>query len=199
MERIIFKHEFKSYVFISSLGVLAGLLVAFFSQFPHDDLWSLALFSSMTCGFWICTCSLIALFSSNQYAAGLNVALYVYFMFYVTGIFKRLAVVQHGYNTISYFYNGFWQELAYGLPYAVGCFALALVLWHGRKSKPMHTVVRFLPLVFILAETVFLFIKVFTVKQGLFMSIVDTICAMAYGWIVINTSSKRGSRYIPTE
>ena len=185
IEKILFHHTFKAYLFTSFLGVLGGLLVAFFSQFPHDDLWGLALFSSMTFGFWMCTCALMALFSSKNYVSGLHVALYVYFMFYVTGIFKRLAVVRLGYNTMAYFYNGFWQELAYGVPAAVGCFGLAFVLWYGRKSKPLSVALRFLPLVFIIAEAAVLIVKVVTVRQGLLMSIVDTICALIYARIVL--------------
>ena len=190
---ILFHHTFKAYLFTSFLGVLGGLLVAFFSQFPHDDLWGLALFSSMTFGFWMCTCALMALFSSKNYVAGLHVALYVYFMFYITGIFKRLAVVRLGYNTMSYFYNGFWQELAYGIPAAVGCFGLAFVLWYGRKSKPLSVVLRFLPLVFIFTEAAVLIIKVFTVRQGLLMSIIDTACALVYAWILLRYAKETGT------
>jgi len=170
---------------------LGGLLVAFFSRFPHDDLWGFALFSSMTFGFWMCTASLIALFSSKSYVSGLHVALYVYFMFYLTGIFKRLAVVNHGYNTMSYFYNGLWQELAYGLPAAIVCFGLAFILWHGRGNKSVSIVLRFLPLLCILAEAAGLTVKVFTTGQGLFMAIVDTVCALVYAWFVIRESIKK--------
>lgn len=134
MKKSLFKHNIKSYLLCSALGIVAGLLVTFFSRFPHDDLWGFALFSSQTFGFWICTCSLIALFSEKNYVAGINVGLYVYLMFYVTGIFKRLAIVTKGYNSMTYFYNGFWQELAYGLIPVAVCFVLAFVLWYGKKT-----------------------------------------------------------------
>ena len=130
---------------VAAFGILAGLAVAFFSRFPSDDLWAFSLFSSNSLGFWIFTCSLIALFGEKNYVAGSHVALYVYLMFYVTGIFKRLAVVIKGYNDMVYFYNGFWQELAYGLIPAAVCFVLAFVLWYGRKDKPVFVVLRFIP------------------------------------------------------
>lgn len=121
-ERIVFKDNPKSYLAAALLGIAAGLLVAFFARLSGDDLWGLSLFSSRTIGFWLFTCSLIAMFSSKHYAAGINVFLYVYLMFYITGIFKRLAVVAKVQNTMSYFYAGLYQELRYGLiraPYAL--------------------------------------------------------------------------------
>lgn len=174
---------------ISLIGIVAGLLVAFFSQFPSDDLWGFALFSSMTIGFWIFTSSLIALFSAKHYVAGIHVALYVYFMFYVTGIFKRLAVVNHGYNTLAYFWNGLWQELAYGLPSAVGCFFLAFFLWYGRKNKRIFILLRFVPLLFILAEAMLNWFMVISKSQGLFMAIIDTACAVGYLLIILKASN----------
>lgn len=193
MERTLFNNKCSSYLLISLAGVSAGLLVAFFSRFPSDDLWSLALFSSMTFGFWMFTSSLIALYSSKNYVAGAHVALYVYFMFYVTGIFKRLTVVNNGYNTFDYFLNGLWQELAYGLPAAVGCFALAFLLWYGRKNKPISVVLRFAPLLFILAEAVTLWIVVFNRGQALFMAVIDTVCAAAYLLIILRSSHLKSS------
>ena len=189
MKKALFRHNIKSYLVCSALGIIAGLLVAFFSRFLGDDLWGFALFSSQTFGFWMCTCSLIALFSEKNYVAGINVGLYVYLMFYVTGIFKRLAIVTKGYNSMTYFYHGFWQELAYGLIPAVVCFILAFVLWYGRKKKPLFIALRFVPFVFIVAEAILSMIHVISMRQGLFMMIVDTFCAFAYLFTVIKASA----------
>lgn len=188
MEKILFRHNLKSYLLISFFGITAGLLVAFFSRFPHDDLWGLSLFSSMTLGFWMFTCALIALFSSKNYVAGINVALYIFFMFYITGVLKRLIIVDHGYNTISYFYSGLLQELFYGLLPAIVGFALAFTLWYGRTNKPVFIALRFLPFVFILAEAVWTIVKVLTVRQGLFMAIIDLICATLFALIITKAS-----------
>ncbi len=188
MKKVIFKNKSLSYLLVSALGVVAGLAVAFFSIFPHDDLWAFALFSSTTLGFWIFTCSLIALFSEKSYVAGINIALYVYFMFYITGIFKRLAVVIRGINTMSYFRNGLWEELAYGAPYAAVCFVLAFLLWYGRKNGLAFTVLRFLPSLCISAEAISLGAKLAADGQGLFMLIIDILCAAAYTLIMIRAS-----------
>ena len=188
IEKTLFKHSLKSYLLCCLLGIVASLLVALFSRFPADDLWAFALFSSQTFGFWIFTCSLIALLSDRNYSAGINVALYVYFMFYVTGIFKRLALINKGYNTMTYFYDGLWQELAYGALPAAVCFALAFTLWYGRKNKPLFVVLRFVPFVFMLIEAILNFIHVLGLGQGLFMTVVDVLCAFTYLFIVIKVS-----------
>ena len=188
MEKEIFKNNFKSYLIVVALGVLAGLLVAFFSKFPGDDLWSFALFSSVSLGFWFFSSSLIALFSSKNYVAGINVAIYVYFMFYITGIFKRLTMVNLGYNTMSYFYNGFLEELSYGLIPAIACFILAFVLWYGRKDKMPFKIIRYLPAIAILIELLSIVFKLFTVKQGLFMLFIDSLCIIIYVIIIFKNN-----------
>lgn len=188
---IIFKHDLRSYLLASVLGVFAGLLVAFFACFPSDDLWGLAFFSSQTFGFWVFTCSLIALFSSKHYAAGGCVALYVYFMFYITGLYKRLAVVLKMQNTWAYFFKGFYEELSYGLLAAALCFALAFILWLARKDKPIFVLLRFAPLLVIAAEAIWLWLWVINQNCFLFMAIVDTLCAAAYLFIILKRFDNR--------
>lgn len=189
MEKILFKHKWNSYLLISFIGIIAGFLVAFFSQFPSNDLWGLALFSSQTFGFWIFTSSLIALFSFKNYVAGINVALYVYFMFYITGIFKRLAIVNKGYNEIQYFWNGLWQELPYGLLPAAACFICAFVMWFGRKNKLIFVLLRFVPILFILAEAILCWFGVINKNQSLFMAVIDTVSAILYLMIILKESN----------
>ncbi len=189
MEKILFKHKWNSYLLVSVIGIIAGFLVHFFSQFPSDDLWGLSLFSSQTFGFWIFTSSLIALFSSKHYVAGINVAFYVYFMFYITGIFKRLAIVNKGYNEIQYFWNGLWQELTYGLLPAAICFVCAFVMWFGRKNKLIFVLLRFVPILFILAEAILSWFGVINRNQGLFMAVIDTASAIGYLMIILRESN----------
>ena len=188
MKRILFQNKISSYLIVSFFGVASGLAVAFFSQFPADDLWSFAFFSSVSFGFWMFTCSLIALFSEKNYVAGINVGIYVYLMFYITGIFKRLTVVQKGYNDISYFYCGFGEELLYGLIPAAVCFVLAFVLWYGRKAKTVFVILRFAPALCIFAEAVSVWVVVATRAQNLFMALIDTVCTIVYLLIILKTS-----------
>ena len=86
MDKVLFKNNLKSYLLVTGFGIVAGLLVALFSRFPAQGLWNFALFSSGTLGFWMFSTSLIVLFSGKNFVAAINAALYVYFMFYVTGI-----------------------------------------------------------------------------------------------------------------
>lgn len=188
MEKSVFKNKFASYLLVSLLGIGAGLLVAFFSRFPADDLWSFSLFSSRSLGFWIFSCSLIALFSERNFVAGIDVGIYVYLMYYVTGIFKRLAVVQKGYAEMSYFYSGLWQEIAYGVIPALICFVLAFGLWYGRKSRPVFVLLRFAPVLFILVEAAAEWVIVVRKQQYLFMAIVETVCVLVYLVLILKTS-----------
>lgn len=188
MKKICFFNKPESYIIVAVSGIIAGLLVAFFSRFPSDDLWAFSLFSSSSLGFWFFTCSLIALFSEKSYVAGINVSIYVFLMFYVTGIFKRLTIVIKGYNQMTYFYQGLWQELAYGLIPAAVCFVLAFVLWFGRKNKPVFVLLRFAPALCILTEAVLDWIVVAQRHRNLFMALVETACAVVYLLIILNTS-----------
>ncbi len=189
MEKTLFKHKWNSYFFISFVGIIAGFLVAFFSQFPSDDLWGLSFFSSENIGFWMFTSSLIALFSSKHYTAGINVALYVFFMFYITVIFKQLTLVNEGYNMLEHFCNYWWQDILYGLIPAFVCFFLAFVLWFGRKNKLIFVFLRFAPILFILTEAIINWFEVINRNQGLFMAIVDTACAIGYLLIILKESN----------
>ncbi len=188
MTRVLFRHGVRSYLAAAGLGVLAGLLVAFFSLFPADGLWGLAYFSSATFGFWFFSTGLIVLFSEKPYTAALNAALYVYFMFYVTGIFKRLAVVDKGYNDLSYFRDGLWQELAYGALPALVCAALGFALWYGRKKSPPCVLLRFAPAACIAAEAVLSWIAVAGRGQMLFIALLDTALAALITLILYKNS-----------
>ena len=193
IEAAVFRHQPRSYLTAAALGLAAGLLVALFSRFPHDDLWSIALFSSQCLGFWCCACSLTALLSSKMTVAGAHAALFVYWMFYVTGVCKRLVTVRRGYSPAAYFYAGLWQELAYGLLPAAGCFVLAMILWHGRRRYLPHVLMRFAPPVLTAGEAFWLWCTVFLRRQGLFMALVDTACVIAY-IAVLKTAQSRQYR-----
>ena len=119
----------------------------------------------------------------------------LFFMFYVTGIFKRLALVHKGFSDWGRFWQGFigWGEYAYAGLWAAVCFILGLVLWFGRKRNLIFVVLRFLPALVILAEAAYLWRNVVQKGTGLFMAIVDTVCFLIYICIIIKNSAKRES------
>ena len=190
MTRIAFRNKIGSFLLIVLFGIIGGALVGFFEQYSHDDLWAFALFGSMTLGFWMCTTSLIVLFSEKFYTGGINAFLYVFFMFYVTGIFKRLANVHKGFLDWDGFWRGFisWGEYAYAGLWAAVCFILGMILWFGRKKNVVFVILRFLPALYILTEAVLLWSSVISRRTGLFMAIVDTVCLILYIYIIVRYS-----------
>ena len=184
MRKTVFKNTAASYLTVALLGIAAGAAVGFFMRFPADDLWGLAFFSSQTLGFWFFTTSLIVLFSEKCHTAAINAALYVYLMFFVTGVFKYL---QNVHNTRTFFFDVFFDCLLYGLIPALVCAVLGMVLWFGRKRKLLFVLLRFAPALCILAEAVMFAVMLFG-GHGLFMFIVDVVCFFAYLYIIIINS-----------
>ncbi len=69
------------YLLTAVFGILGGLLVAFFSEFPSDGLWAAAYWSTSVYGFWIFTTSLLVLWSEKRHVACIGSGLYIFFMF----------------------------------------------------------------------------------------------------------------------
>ena len=95
--KTLFRNRVRSYLFICLLGLLAGGLVAGFSRFPFDTLWSFSSFSSATIGFWMFTTSLIVVTSESPRTAGINAGIYVGVKFVVTDLHKTARLFQAGY------------------------------------------------------------------------------------------------------
>ena len=175
----IINNNFKSYLIISILGVVAGLIVWFFSQFPYNDLWSFSLFSSMSLGFWVFTSAVIVFFSKERKCAVISEMLYVYFMFFFTGVGKITRLVQSGAGILN-FNNVFFDIILYGVPYAIICGILAYILFNAKKRNVLGNVLLLLPFIYILVELINFSIKLFINKTNLFMVIIDFLCLITY-------------------
>lgn len=179
-----FKNKATDYILISALGIIAGLLVAFFSDFPNDTLWAFSFFSSATIGFWMFTTSAIVLCTEKQYSAAINAALYVYFMFFVTMVFKDIRLYNRGYsgceNILELIMKNWLSCLLYGLFPAIVCGGLAFILWFVRKNTWYGKILVFIPLIVIFSEMIFMYISVFTAHTKLFTALVDSACVIAY-------------------
>lgn len=197
MVKNIFKNNPKSYLLVAAAGLLAGLLVAFFSGFPSEGLWAFAYFGSSTVGFWIFTASCLVLLSEKRLTAMVNTAIYVYLMFTVTGAYKYIRdyardaayfkedtawyLSVSGYGSMSeYILDCLLNIFLYGAVPALTCALLALVLHFGRKQNVMGRIILCLPVLCILSETVYMYITLFTEGTMLFMAIVDTLCLAGY-------------------
>ena len=178
-------HYFSAVLF----GMSGGLLVAFCFKFPSGGLWAAPYFSSSVYGFWMFTAALLVLWSEKRSVACINAGLYIFFMFFVTTVCMSVRLYQRGNTPFQSFSDmalhsiGGW--LAYSFPPAILCAAFACVLWNGRKSTVSGAVVRWMPMVFIALETVYMFRFVFVQKTRLFPALVDLLCAAGYFMLIL--------------
>ena len=187
------------YLLTAVFGILGGLLVAFFSEFPSDGLWAPAYWSTSIYGFWIFTTSLLVLWSEKRYVACIGSGLYIFFMFLVTTVCMSLRLFYRGgtpYETLFdmtlHSFPG-WQR--YSIPPALLSAGLAAGLWGGRKAGTVGAVLRWLPFVFLCLETGWLFFYVFAQSTRLFPSLTDLLCTAGYFvLILLPILMKRGDR-----
>ena len=182
--KTLFRDNLTSYLTIFGLGVIAGLLVVLFCEFPNNDLWSFYYWSSDTFGFWMFSTSLIVLCSEKRKNAAVNAAIYIFLMFLITTVYMSFRMYWNGYThfeslaELSIRHMSGW--LLYSVPPAILCGVLGAVLWSGRKDHICGKILRILPAVFIFLETLWLFYNVFTEHTKLFSAIADLICLTAY-------------------
>lgn len=180
----IFKDNLKSYAAIVIFGVIAGLLVVLFCELPNYDLWSFYYWSSDTYGFWMFSTALIVLCSEKRKNAAVNAAIYIFLMFLITTVYISFRMYWNGsarfesLADLSIHHMRGW--LLYSIPPAILCGVLGAVLWSGRENHICGKILRILPAVFILSETLLLFYHVFTEHVKLFSAMTDLICLMAY-------------------
>ena len=180
-------------------GILGGLLVAFFSEFPSDGLWAAAYWSTSVYGFWIFTTSLLVLWSEKRHVAYIGSGLYIFFMFLVTTVYMSLRLFYRGgtpYETLfGMALHSISGWLWYSIPPALLSAGLAAVLWGGRKAGTVGTVLRWLPFVFLCLETGWLFFYVFVHSTRLLPALTDFLCTAGYFvLILLPILMKRGDR-----
>ena len=187
------------YLLTAVFGILGGLLVAFFSEFPSDGLWAAAYWSTSVYGFWIFTTSLLVLWSEKRHVACIGSGLYIFFMFLVTTVYMSLRLFYRGgtpYETLfGMALHSISGWLWYSIPPALLSAGLAAVLWGGRKAGTVGTVLRWLPFVFLCLETGWLFFYVFVHSTRLFPALTDLLCTAGYFvLILLPILMKRGDR-----
>ena len=182
--KVFFKDSIKSYLLVFLLSVLAGLSVVICLMLPNNNLWSFSYWSSSTYGFWICTISLIVLLSEKRKTAVINTSMYVFMIFLITTIYQLIKMHFNSYTPFDSLMeipiNSINGWLLYSIIPAVICGALGAILYSGREDKIYGKILCIMPAIFILIETIILFISVFTKQMKLFSAITDLICLILY-------------------
>ncbi len=177
------------FLLTAAAGIIGGLLVAFFFEFPSDGLWAAAYWSSSVYGFWIFTTSLIVLWSSKRYVACIGSGLYIFFMFLVTTVYMSLRLFYRGGTPYETLFDMALHSLPgwlwYSIPPALLSAGLAAVLWGGRKAGTVGAVLRWMPLAFLCLETGWLFFYVFTQSTRLFPALTDLLCTAGYFVLIL--------------
>ena len=177
------------FLLTAAAGIIGGLLVAFFFDFPSDGLWAAAYWSSSVYGFWIFTTSLIVLWSSKRYVACIGSGLYILFMFLVTTVCMSLRLFYRGGTPYETLFDMALHSLPgwlwYSIPPALFGAGLAAVLWGGRKAGTVGAVLRWMPFVFLCLETGWLFFYVFTHSTRLFPALTDLLCTAGYFVLIL--------------
>ena len=187
------------YLLTAVFGIIGGLLVAFFFEFPSDGLWAAAYWSTSVYGFWIFTTSLIVLWSEKRHVACIGSGLYIFFMFLVTTVYMSLRLFYRGSTPYETLFGMALHSISgwlwYSIPSALLSAGFAAVLWGGRKAGTVGTVLRCLPFVFLCLETGWLFFYVFTQNTWLFPALIDLLCTAGYFvLILLPILMKRGDR-----
>jgi len=182
--KVVFKDNIKSYLLVFLLSVLAGLSVVLCLTLPNNNLWSFSYWSSSTYGFWMFTTSLIVLLSEKRKTAIINASIYVFMIFLITTIYQSIKMYFYSYTPFDSLMeipiNSINGWLLYSIIPAVICGVLGAILYSGREDKIYGKILCIMPAIFILIETIILFISVFTKQMKLFSSITDLISLILY-------------------
>lgn len=182
--KVVFKDNIKSYLLVFLLSLLAGLSVVLCLMLPNNNLWSFSYWSSSTYGFWMFTTSLIVLLSEKRKTAIINASIYVFMIFLITTIYQSIKMYFYSYTPFDSLMeipiNSINGWLLYSIIPAVICGVLGAILYSGREDKIYGKILCIIPAIFILIETIILFISVFTKQMKLFSSITDLISLILY-------------------
>lgn len=147
-------------------------------------MWYFSYWSSSTYGFWIFTTSLIVLLSEKRKTAIINSSIYVFMIFLITTIYQSIKIYFNSYTPFDSLMeipiNSINGWLLYSIIPAVICGALGAILYSAKKDKIYSKILFIMPAIFILIETIMLFISVFTKQIKLFSAITDLISFILY-------------------
>lgn len=110
--------------------------------------------------------------------------MYVFMIFLITTIYQSIKMYFNSYTPFDSLMeipiNSINGWLLYSIIPAVICGTLGAILYSGRKDKIYSKILCIMPAIFILMETIILFISVFTKQMKLFSAITDLISLILY-------------------
>lgn len=131
------------FLLTAAAGIIGGLLVAFFFEFPSDGLWAAAYWSTSVYGFWIFTTSLLVLWSEKRHVACIGSGLYIFFMFLVTTVYMSLRLFYRGSTPYETLFGMALHSISGWLWYTVSLprfSAPGLPPCYGEDEKPEQSV-----------------------------------------------------------
>lgn len=152
----------KSYLFVTGLGLVAGILTRLTDFFPADTLWSWSSIATLF-GFWIVTVTFLIYFSSSNKSAALNACCYLlamsfsfYLLQYLLGLF------------LPRFAGSFKSDLFFFyVCFSLLCGAIAYVLYFWHKNRAWSAILFALPVGGLAAETIG--IGLYLCQHGIFL------------------------------
>lgn len=180
MKQKKFQHNYKSYLCVIGIGLLAGIITRLSDLFPYDTLWSFSSIASAF-GFWMLTTSLVIYFSCSNKNAAINVFLYLssmnfsfYFLKYIIGFYFLR------FHDIGGFH---WKLLIEYDIFALVCAAISYVLYFWNKDNKISNVLYALPICGLGAETIGVAMFLANTHTYLFQLIFDLLSFMILGYI----------------
>lgn len=179
MKGKLLKNDFKSYIVILLVGILAGLLTRLTDFCDADTLWSFSSVATMY-GFWLISVIVITLVSSSNLCAGVSTFLYMFGMTlsfyglkYLLGLFLPM-FEGDGFQT-----NLFIAYSALSLASGVGAF----ILYYWEKPLKINGFLYALPLGALLAETIGAAVYLVNHSTFLFQFLLDLAGVVVLGII----------------
>ena len=179
MKEKLLKNDFKSYIIILLVGVLAGLLTRLTDFCDAGTLWSFSSVATMY-GFWLISVIVITLVSSSNLCAGVSTFLYMFGMtlsFY--GLKYLLGLFLPMFESAGFQTNLF---IAYSV-LSLACGVVAFILYFWQRPVKFNGFLYALPLGALLAETVGTAVYLVNHSTFLFQFLLDFVGVVALGII----------------
>lgn len=185
--KVFLSNKPKSYLVVILCGIIAGALTLLFNDFPNNDLWLFASFSSGTVGFWMFSTSSIVLLSGKRLTASINAGIYVFEIF---TIYYLKTTSLNSVSDITLF-TKVLQILLLSLLCGIIFGAMGAVLWSGKSDNIVGSILVSLPLSVVIAEAFLMLYVAVIHERYLFQALLDFLSAFIYMFVFRNLLLKK--------